>query len=830
MLKRRVAPKPACWFVPFERNPRFVGRSALLAELEARLAHTGRSKKAAVVGLGGIGKTQIALELAYRTKDKSPSSHVFWVPAVTHDTVRKAFGDIGRQLNVPGLEEPSADVFSLVQQRLSHESAGQWLLIVDNADDAKMWFDPIANDSASSVRLFDYLPRSAQGSILITTRSRKVAVQMAGNEVIVVPDMDEVIASQLLRKALITPVPVDSDETARELLKRLTCLPLAIVQAAAYINANSITLGDYISILGEADDVVVDLLSEHFEDEGRYPEAKNPVAMTWLISFEHIRHHDVLAAEYLSFMACVEPKSIPQSLLPEATSPKKVLDALGTLTAYSFVTKRPDSKCYDMHRLVHLATRNWLAKERQLVYWDGKALTRISHVFPTNNPLNRELWRDYLPHARYALKQVAAGKHDSVSLLLLRRYGHCLFADGRYAEAEAPYQLLVKKLSELEGREHPETLSSMADLAAAYRSQARLTEAEELGVQVLEARKRVLEHDHPSTLTSMADLASTYRRQGRWTEAEGLGMQVVEARKRVLGLEHPKTLTSMAKLASTYRRQGRWTEAEALGVQVLDARKKVLGQEHPDTLTSIENLASTYRRLGRWTEAEALGVRAVEASKRVLGQEHPNTLTSLEKLASTYRRLKRWTEAEGLDEKVLDGRKKVLGQEHPDTLTSMENLASKYRRQGRWTEAEGLGVQVVEAKKRALGQEHPSTLTSLGKLAVTYQRQERWTEAEALGVQVLEARKRELGQEHPATLSSMASLASTYSNQGLWREAEALSVQVVEGSKRMLGREHPETLASIVELASTYRHQGRWTEAEALNEQVLEARKRHKLK
>jgi hypothetical protein len=202
-----------------------------------------------------------------------------------------------------------------------------------------MWFEKLANDGESSVRLFDYLPRSAYWSILITTRSGKVAMRMAGNDVVVIPDLDEETAAQVLRTALIPPVPADFDKTALELLKRLTCLPLAIVQAAAYINANSASLADYLSLLRKSDNTVVDLLSEHFEDGGQYAEAKNPIATTWLISFEKIQLHDPLAAEYLSYMACVEPKSIPQSLLPEAQSPKKMLEAVGTLSAYSFVTR-----------------------------------------------------------------------------------------------------------------------------------------------------------------------------------------------------------------------------------------------------------------------------------------------------------------------------------------------------------------------------------------------------------------------------------------------------------------------------------------------------------
>jgi hypothetical protein len=145
---------------------------------------------------------------------------------------------------------------------------------------------------------------------------------MASNEAIAVPDMDAETAAQVLQRALIAPAHLNCDETMLELLKLLTFLPLAIVQAATYINANQISVAEYLSLLNEADDTVVQLLSEDFEDDGRYLEAMNPVAMTWLVSFKHIQSFDPLAAEYLSFMACLEPKMIPSHSYPNR-SPKR---------------------------------------------------------------------------------------------------------------------------------------------------------------------------------------------------------------------------------------------------------------------------------------------------------------------------------------------------------------------------------------------------------------------------------------------------------------------------------------------------------------------------
>jgi len=625
-----------------------VGRHSQLNRLEITLFTKDQSLKLAITGLGGVGKTQIVLELAYRIREKYPECSIFWIPATNAESLQQAYLDVGRQLRIPGLQEEQANVKKLVQHYLSQESIGQWLIIFDNADDIDMWINKGGNKN-DSYGLKDYLPRSRQGCVILTTRSRKIAVKLAQSNVIEVLEMDEEVATQLLSKSLINQELLSNhQEDTLKLLQQLTFLPLAIVQAAAYINKNGITLSGYLSFLEEQEQDVVDLLSEDFEDEGRYQDVKNPVATTWLISFEYIRRLDPLAAEYLSFMSCVDPKDIPQSLLPPAQYRKKETDAIGTLDAYSFVSRRPGDYALNIHQLVHLAMRNWLRREESLTWWAAKAIKRLEEVFPDHNYKNRSVWRVYLAHARYVLKSDDIKDSMRERTELLWKFAMCLYSDGRYNEAEKSFS------------------------------------------QVIETRQRVLGAEHPDTLTSIANLASTFWNQGRWKEAKGLEVQVIETRKRVLGAEHPDTLTSMANLASTYRNQGQWKEAEELFVQVMETSSRVLGAEHPSTLTIMANLASTFWNQGRWKEAKELEVQVMETRKRVLGAEHPDTLTSINNLVSTYRNQGRWKEAEELFVQVMETRKRVLGAEHPDTLTSMANLASMYGNQGRWKEAEEL--------------------------------------------------------------------------------------------------------------------------------------------
>ncbi|KAM0511354.1 hypothetical protein ACHAPE_009942 [Trichoderma viride] len=650
--------KNRVWMVSFDQNPSFTGRESELQRIRQMLFTGRQTVKVAITGLGGVGKTQLALELAYRIGAENKDCSVIWIPATSKESLEQAYLNAARLLGIPGWEDERADIKKLVQDYLSGDSAGQWLLVIDNADDISMWIDQPTPDSS---RLIDCLPRSKYGSIIFTTRDKKAAVKLAGTAGRNVVDEDL----------------LNDQQHVTALLDKLCNLPLAITQAAAYINANGIDLATYLSLLEDQEDVVVDLLSEDFEDEGRYRDLKYPVATTWLISFEQIRQRDPLAADYLSFMACVDAKDIPQSLLPPGPSRKKEIDAMGTLQGYSFITKssagssKPVDLAVNIHRLVHMATRNWLRTKDLLASWTGRAIVRLVEVIEDVGHDNRVAWRSYMPHASYVLGSSFASEDDENRLDLLEQYGRCLQSDGRYREAEIPYEQVIESRKAKLGAEHPKTLKSMSSLSLTLYNQGRWEEAEKLGVQVIESHKAKLGANHPSTLTSMNNLAFIYKNQGRWEEAEKLNVQVMESRKAKLGADHPSTLTSMNNLASTLSNQGRWEEAEKLYTQVIETSKAKLGADHPHTLTSMSNLASIYINQGPWEESETLIMQVMETSKAKLGADHPNTLTSMNNLAFTWRSQGKHADALALMVRCVQASQRVLGPEHPDTLSSL---------------------------------------------------------------------------------------------------------------------------------------------------------------
>jgi Tetratricopeptide repeat len=301
-------------------------------------------------------------------------------------------------------------------------------------------------------------------------------------------------------------------------MSQASSLPsLAIVQAVAFLNENDVQMSEYISLYKDTEENRIDLLSQDFEDQSRYRETKNPVAITWYISFEQIQKQDPLAADYLSFMACVACESIPTSLLLSGRSTITQKKAIGTLTAYAFVAsqQRPQKQeqevgvgeaCFDVHQLVHLATRNWLRSHGQWPVWIDKALMRLVDIVPFGGHERREVWVAYLPHAIHVATLPDLPKTEAW-ISLLDRIGSCQHSLGQYKAAEGTHrQILGIRRKEL-GKQHPDTLTSMKKVAQALRHQGKYVKAEKMHQETLALRKKVSGTEHSYMLTSMNNVA-----------------------------------------------------------------------------------------------------------------------------------------------------------------------------------------------------------------------------------------------------------------------------------------------------------------------------------
>jgi tetratricopeptide (TPR) repeat protein len=659
--------------IPFSRNPRFVGREAQLAELEAKLfSNEQTTTTLAIVGPGGTGKSQLALEVAHRTRQNNNNCSVFWMDASDKDSLYQSYASVAQKLNVQGWDDDQADMEQLAKRCVAEISARQCLLIFDNTEHPTLRSGGSSTTEAAD--LADFLPQSNLCSVVFTTTNSDTARTLASQNVIALRELTLDTALRMLEVRLVRPQSNTEQQEAEHLLGELSYLPLAVVQAAACMNASGMTVQEYRLRLDEHNEPAIKHSGDSSEDKLRGSGVKDPIAATLFLSIEQIRRDDRFPVDCMFLVACVDPKDISLDLL-NAASMQEREDAVKMLDKYALITRRPAESALDVHRLVHQALRERLQMQGQLIQCTQRTITQLLRVLPNNNHGNRSKWRRLLPHAQYALSNSLADNDNKERLHLASKCANTLSSEGRYKEAEELEVQVMETRQRVLGDEHPDTLTSMGSLALTYWNQGRWKKAEKLEMQVMETCKRVLGDEHPDTLTSMDNLASTYRNQGRWKEAEELEVQAMETFKRVLGDEHPDTLTSMANLASTYWNQGRWKEAEELEVQVMETKKRVLGDEHPDTLTSMANLASTYRNQGRWKEAEELEVQAMETWKRVLGDEHPDTLTSMHDLAFTLQSQARHREAFALMEKCFQLREQVLGAQHPGTQSSLEALS-----------------------------------------------------------------------------------------------------------------------------------------------------------
>jgi hypothetical protein len=808
--------------IPFSRNESFVGREAQLAELEAKLFSIEQTTTTlAIVGPGGTGKSQLALEVAHRTRLNNKNCAVFWIDASDIDSLYRSHAGVAQKLSVPGCDDDQTDPKQVVKHCVAAISARQCLLIYDNVEGTTLRVN--GSSAREATELTDFLPRSKLCSVIFTTTESDTAEALASQNVIVLRELTPDTALRMLQNRLTTPLSNAEQQEAMHLLEGLLYLPLALVQAAACMNASNMTVLEYRAQLAEHKEAALEYSDDPSEGELREIGLRKAVAATLSLSISQVRQNNAVAADYLFLAACVDRKDISLQLL-KAASPQAREDAIKVLDSYALVIRRPADSALDIHRLVHSALRKRLQAEGRLQEWVQHTTTQLLWLFPNDNHSNRSKWRRLLPHAQYVLSHTQKDD-DEERLDLAQKCAMALHSDGQYKGAEELEVQVMQTRKTVLGEEHPSTLISMANLASTYRNQGRWKEAKELELHVLQTRKKVLGDEHPDTLTSMVNLASTYRDQGQWDDAEKLLIYVVEIREKKLMEGDPQTLKSIFNLASVYWNQGRWDKAEGLELRVMENSKEQLGASHPDTLTAMNNLASTYCSQGRWKAAEKLFAQVVKVRTDQLGADHPDTLTSMVNLATTNRNQGRWADAEKLELEMLKARKGKLGADHPDTLMSMANLALTYLNQSRWDAAEKLGSEVLKARKEKLGEAHPDTLISMANLASTYWSQGRWDEAEVLEVKVFKARKNKLGADHPDTLTSMVNLAAVYWKQGKQTDAEKLEVAALEARKKKLGVYHPDTLMSMANLTMTYNDQGQWDAAEKLGSEVLEARK-----
>ncbi|KAJ6457295.1 P-loop containing nucleoside triphosphate hydrolase protein [Mycena sanguinolenta] len=633
--------------------------------------HTLEQKTFVLYGLGGAGKTQIALKFI---AGQTYFTNQFFVDASTSETLKTGLKTITTAMQCGNSPEDA-----LMQLAHKHEN---WLLFFDNADDPE-------------INLSRFFPKCSHGNIIITSRNPGLQVYGAKAQV---SDMEEPDAVALLLKSAVQePSPANKLHAAR-IVKELAYLPLAIVQAGAFISESG-TLDTYLSLYLQHRTELLNTAPAQSHDDYAWT-----VYTTWQISFNRLSqpaamllqlcsfiHRDNISEEIFSragnyamklpdqpqykpkdlklkfkFMQVLFISGLSRNKIPNARKfllqffgPNGGWDSLSFLKltteikAYSLINFDPEKRSFSIHPLVHTWIQTFANAQGYCFCMDAILGMSIKNIPQQDMKLASQrlvLHVDSLMHAIPKLSSESQYNYASI---------YCYAR--RYMEAEQLGMREVKKLQKLVGDNHQDTLFAMATLAGTYHAREQFEKAKKLRVTVLNKQQKLLGDENLKTLTAMNNLAITYHSLGQFKEAKKLQDMVVKKRIQLLGNDHRDTLLAMTGLSAIYDALGEFEEDEKLAVVVLKKQKKLFGENHLETLLSKHNLGLTYYKCGRFKDARKLQLVVLEMHQKLLGVDHPRTCDAMHNLIKTHHRLGQLAEAAELEKMLRESRRKLRG-------------------------------------------------------------------------------------------------------------------------------------------------------------------------
>ncbi len=806
--------------IPYRRNRFFTGRESFLENLNRKFKRnrtTRNRQPIAISGLTGIGKTQIAIEYAYRYY--SDYHFIFWARATSYDTLFSDLVAIAYQLN---LSEKNVKEQEVAVNAVKHwfQTQTRWLLILDDV---------------SSLEIVGDFIHLTKGQILITTQNPRV------QEIAETTELEKMEPEEgalfLLRRSNIIAVDSQLDLNsqnsllAREISFKLDGFPLALDHAGAYIGRTECGLSGYI---------------ERYQalrpDLMRYVPQQDSlsVAATLMLSFDEVRKGHPVAAELLQICAFLHPDAIPEEIIiggasdlgrklgSLVTNKIKWDESIAELRRYSLVRRSADEKTLTMHGLVQTILKD--AMKRSEHHRLAQRTVRIvNRAFPEVEHSSWDLCQRYLPHALVCTTLITAWNMDSIEAAqLLHRAGQYLLERAQYIQAK-PLLIGAQTIYEIKlGPENATVAAVLDNLGYLYMQQGgytAYTDAELLYLQALTIREKILGPEDPKTAQSLNHLGLLYYNQGKFSQAEPLYMRAKEIQEKVPELHSADLAITLNNLAWLYYNLGRYDEAELLLNKALAIQEKPEGLEPLAMAATLNALAMLSRAKGNYSNAESFFQRALKIRERIVGQKHPDVATTLNDLAWLYRTQGKFEQAHDYYKRNLAIREQVLGPNHLHVATTQNDLAILLMDQGKYTEAESLFKRVLATRESILGPEHPNVGTTLYNMGWLYYHQGKYAQAESNHKRALEIRKKVLGREHLLHIArSLNALAEVYRAQGEYVQAEQDYKQALEIREQALGPMHRNVITSLGNLANIYVDQGKYAQAEALYERALALR------
>ena len=708
----------------------------------------GNGSRVAVHGMGGVGKTQLALKYTLDYRDLYPG--VWWFRAESDSALQI---DALKRCEEVGVFVPDGESAARALKRWLERQERGWLLVFENA--------------TGPDGLHHYLPQGAAHHVLITSRS-----PVWGS--LAVP-----LRLDLWTKAegsifLMDRLPDMDKGDSSVLSESLGGLPLALEQAASYLEATGTTARRYGEML-ENVAVVGDILDSDVGHSGTGYERS--VTNTLTVA---LRELSLEARTLLGICAFAAPAPIPEWVIRSATDelPSDLGDAVDHDLSWNRIVA--EIRCYGLvrrvttdsgdrtehslvlHRLTQRAVRLQLAVPREAC---STFLALLNSAFGKGiaRPDHGARVADLVPHAIQLDRSYQHGYlHPEEFARFLRNATRIMrIRPALYSDCARMLRRIVEILDQTFGSEDPITLTAMNDLAWTLGEQGNLASARKIHESVSETFCKVLGPDHASTLNSFGNLAVTLLQLGDLAGARSLHERVVENLRRALGPEHPDTLMRMGTLAITLAQQGDLENARRIQESVAEASSHILGPDHPDAIRATANLAATLTELGKLEQARRLQESVLNASRRVFGSEHQATLACMGNLATTLTAKGDLASAKDLERQALETARRVLGPNHPETLKCMGNYATTLSELGDLNAAREFLEGALEASKCVLGEKHPESLVHLVNLGVIIREQGDAIGSRELLRHAMEISQAEFGEEYPGSVKCMEQLAVT---------------------------------------------------------------------
>ena len=775
--------------------------------LREKLLQTGAVALTAVAGMGGVGKTELAIQYARQHEADYPGG-ICWLSARESDLAASIvqFAQLHMNLQVPQ-QDFRGRVLTLTEQVVWcwqnwQPPEGLVLIVLDDVTDVK---------SCRQV-----LPKTNRFRVLMTTRLRQLDTNFVEISL-------DVLSKEDALKLLIGVLGFEDrrveqeSQTAESLCAWLGYLPLGLELVGRYLVEDpDLSLAEMLQRLKaqSLQDESIDPSEEQLQDIEMI--AKRGVKAAFELSWLELNLHTQSVGELLSLFA---PEVIPWELV------KFISQSLAWAEADVNQAKK---QLYKLHLMQRLADRDSHYRIHPLIreflkvkIAASEQVDDLKHVFTQtfvaiakdipNLPIQKliTLVKDAIPHLAEVERNLINSDMDLVWVL----FGLHLFysRQGLYELAEPWCRKYVRVCQNLFSSDHLQKANSLNSLAVLSQNLGRYTEAELLFTQSLEMKKRLCNGElSDEVATGLNNLAGLYQELGRYIEADPFYTEALEITKRLFEGDHPRVATSLSNLGLLYNNQGRYAEAEPLNKKALEITKRLFEGDHPDVSTRLNNLAVLYNNQGQYAEAESLYTEALEMTKRLFNGNHPSVVTSLSNLAGLYIRQGRYVEAEPLLIKALEMTECLFNGDHPSVGSSLHNLAALYHYQGCYAKVERFYKKALEMRQRLFNGDHPNIAQSLNALAALYRDQGRYREAEPLYKKALEMRQRLFNGDHPDVADSLKTLAALYDHQGRYREAEPLYEKALEMTKCLFNGVHPEVAQSLNNLASLYREQGRY--------------------